>query len=219
MEENKKYVYVCLSECKNIVKVGITYSIKERLSGLKTDQKQEFKLMFCSEAVNVSRAKEIETLVNTKFKDQLIKGNEWYNVKPINIIEYLIDELELMPFQIKESYCRFEVWEEDFSSYKSYKEGTEFPLIREKPTNGLYCICYLTGSEIHYIEFCNYGDAKDFYFRYKHFVLMADYLVFDLYGVALETYKFLILSPRKDIYNIRKKIREVRDKLLQVTDI
>ena len=219
MEEDKKHIYVCLSECEKVVKVGITYHINTRVSSLKTDEGSSFRVLFCSEEIPTTQAKEVESKVNTKFKDFLIKGNEWYNMKPIDVIEYLINDLNLQPYTIKDISTIYPSWEENTNSYKAYKEGQEFPLIKEKPKKGLYSMSYLNGSDINYIGFCNYGDAKDFYFKYKHFVLMANDVVNVLYNIPKTTFTYLYISPKKDIYKIREKIRVMRDDLLKITDI
>ena len=219
MKEERKQVYVCVSECNTIVKVGITNALNTRITGLKTDQKKVFKLVFCSEYIKHTEAKAVETLVNAKFKENLIKGNEWYNTKAINIIEYLIDDLELKPYTIDEIPSTYECWDEDYFTYKQHKEGKEYPLIKEKPTKGLYCVAFLNGVDVKYAGFCNYGDAKNFYYKYKHFVIMAEELSVLLYGLFLSTYKALPISPRKDIYNIRKKVRAIRQHLLEITDL
>ena len=48
MEEDRKHIYVCLSECGKVVKVGITYHINTRVSSLKTDEGSSFRVLFCS---------------------------------------------------------------------------------------------------------------------------------------------------------------------------
>lgn len=219
MEENKKHIYVCISECKEVVKVGITYNLNSRICTIVNENRIPYKVLFCSELINVDEAKEVEKKINIKFKECVIKGKEWYKIKPITVIDYIIDELQIKPYELNDLNTEFPSWEETLNNYKAHKEVKEFPLIKEKPQRGIYCISYLKGSDIKYIGFCNYGDAKNFYFKYKHFVLMADELINILYNIPKPTFTILSISPKKEVYNIRKKIISIRENLIKITDI
>lgn len=219
MIEKQKQIYVCLSDCGNVVKVGITYSINSRVSSLKTDEGASFSVLFCSEDVSEKWAKEVETKVTEKFKDYLIKGKEWYSIKPIEIIEFLIKDLKIQPYTIKEIKSEYPSWEDDNRTHKSYTEGQEIPLIKERRNKGLYSISYLNGSDIQYVGFCNYGDAKDFYTKNRYFVIMADNVVNLLYKIPKSTLLSFYISPKRNIYRIREQIKTMRDDLLKMTDI
>lgn len=217
-----KCIYVCLSECRQIVKVGVTCEITQRVLGLKASEGQNYKLLFCSKKVELNRALEIEKEVGAKFKNNIVKGKEWFNIKPITIIEFLINELGLEPFEIEEVETQFESWEEKCVTYKTFKDSLEYPHIKEKQSKGLYCIAYIDKDKIKYRGFCNYGDAKKFYFYNKPFIIMVDNLVSDLYGVDESVFKSLQIFTKKNIYNLTSEVLEVRkhlNRLLKLTEI
>ena len=85
----------------------------------------------------------------------------------------------------------------------------------------MYSIAYINKDEYKYIGFCNYGDAKKFYYKYKLFVVMAENVITDLYGLNVEALKTLQISTKKDIYTLRNKVLEVKEKLeslIKLTD-
>lgn len=213
---DKKFIYVCLSDCGQIVKVGISYNVASRIIGLKTQAGQNLKVLFCSKEVLLSRALEVEKEVSAKFKDNIIKGKEWYNIKPLLIIEFLIKELGIEPYEMGDISTQFPSWEENITNYKSFKSGSEFQQIKEKQTKGLYCIAYLDKDKFNYIGFCNYGDAKDFYNSNKMFVLMADNIIKDLYEIDKEALHTLQISSRKNIYGLKSEILKVKENLLNL---
>lgn len=220
-EEKEKYVYVCFSECKEIVKVGISYNVSTRVGCFITSEGQRFNLLFCSKLVPFDKCLEIEREVNTKFKADVIKGKEWYKTKPLTVIEFLINEFGLEPIEFEEIKTEFESWEETSSKYVTYKPSLEYPQIREKQSKGLYCIAYIDKDEYKYIGFCNYGDAKKFYYKYKLFIIMADNVITDLYGLNVEALKTLQISAKKEIYTLKNKVLEVKHKLeslIKLTD-
>lgn len=204
------FIYVALSECKTITKVGMSATVKARVSTFKTQEGQPYSVLFHSEPLTKQRTYEIENLVNKQFKQDVIKGNEWYSTKPILIIEYLIKELDVNPFVIGEWTTEFPSWEENLSTYRNAKQGKEIPLIREMSTKGLYYISYLDGDEFKQIGFCNYGDAREFYFTNLLFIKMADTMKEDLYNLTKGNPVNLLFSGRKEVYYLREKIIEVK---------
>ena len=220
-EEKEKYVYVCFSECKEIVKVGITYNVATRVGSFITSEGQRFDLLFCSKLVPFNKCLEVEQKVNEKFKDDVIKGKEWYSTKPLLIIEFLINTLNLEPLEFGEIVTEFESWEETISEYNTYKPSLEYPQIKEKQSKGLYSIAYIDKDKFKYIGFCNYGDAKKFYYKYKAFIIMTNNILKDLYGVDVERLRLLQVPLKKDIYNLRSKVKGIKEhlqKLLDLTD-
>lgn len=216
---DKKFIYVCLSECKQIVKVGISYNVSTRVVGLKTSEGQSFRVLFCSKEVLLDRAIEVEKAVNLKFKSDIVKGNEWYSTKPINIIEFLLNELGIEIFEMGEVTTQFESWEHSVSEHKSFKEGLEYPHIKEKASKGLYSIMYVDKGEFKYVGFCNYGDAKKFYYTNKIFILMADNIIEDLYGINVSDFYVLKIPTKKNLYGLKEQIKEVREKLMNLLKI
>lgn len=211
---DKKFIYVCLSECKKVVKVGISYNVNTRVTGLKTSEGTPFKVVFCSKEVLLDRALEIEKEVTAKFKENLIKGKEWYDIKPIHIIEFLINELNVEPYEMGEIKTQFPHWRETMNEHKAYKDIIEFPHIKEKQQKGYYSIAYMDKDEYKYIGFCNYGDAKKFFYDNKIFVLMADNIVEDLYGIPVTELHSLQISSKRNIYGLKEQVLKVKDKLL-----
>lgn len=209
----QKYIYVCLSEYKDIVKVGISYNVPTRVGCIKTTEGQTFDLLFCSKLTPLDKCLEVEREVNNKFKNDIVKGKEWYKTKPLLIIEFLMGYLNIEPFEIGEITTEFESWEENYSKYITYKPSLEFPPIKEKQTKGLYSIAYIDKDEFKYRGFCNYGDAKKFYYEYKVFVVMANNILKDLYGLNIESLKTLQIPLKKDIYTLRSKVVAVKEKL------
>lgn len=222
MAIDKKFIYVCLSECKSIVKVGISYNVATRVGSLKTDEGKSFSLVFHSKSVPLERALEIEKEVNIKFKHNVVKGNEWYNAKPHEIVAFLINELMLEPFEITDIITEYPSWEENSAEYKNCLLFKEVAQIKEKPSKGIFYIRYVSKSEFKYIAFCNFGDAKKFYSANKVFILMADTIMENLYGATLNSIRSLNIHPKKNIYGIRDQIIEVRENLknlLRLTEI
>ncbi len=220
-EEKEKYVYVCFSECKEIVKVGISYNVSTRVGCFITSEGQRFDLLFCSKLIPLDKCLEVEREVNLKFKDDVLKGKEWYRTKPLIVIEFLINDLGLEPIELDEFVTEFESWDETISKHITYKPSLEYPQIKEKQSKGLYSIAYINKDEYKYIGFCNYGDAKKFYYKYKLFVVMAENVITDLYGLNVEALKTLQISTKKDIYTLRNKVLEVKEKLeslIKLTD-
>lgn len=211
----RKFIYVGLSECKQIIKVGLSGEVSTRVQGLRTDENKPFSLLFQSNAMSNAEAREIENKVNKQFKQYIVKGNEWYGgVKPIYIVEYLIDELCLEPYKIEEYKTDYYCWEETYGNYKTYfTSNNEVPYIKEKPSKGLFSIKYVSGGRFEYIGFCNYGDARKFYSYNKLRVEMAEDIIPNLYGIEVKDFNSLFLSTHKDIYDLRKRVKEVQETL------
>jgi len=214
-----KFVYVCQSECKGVVKVGISYNVGSRITGLKAEEKQNYKVLFCSKSIPNDKALEIEKQVTNQFKDDILKGKEWYCTKPLIIIEFLINDLGLEPFEIGEVITEFESWEENITDHRSYKESLENPHIKEKKAKGLYSISYIDKDEFKYMGFCNYGDAKNFYTANKEFVLMTDNIIEDLYGINKQSFQYLQISPKRNIYSLREEILKAKVNLLNLLEL
>lgn len=219
MSQDKKHIYVCLSECKQVVKVGITYDLGTRVTSLKTDEGQPFKVLFCSELILTADAKKIEKAVNDKFNEYIVKGKEWYSINPIIIIEFLIKELNIKPYELNTISHEFPIWNETVQTYNSYKEREDNPYIKELQSKGRFCISYLTGNNIKYIGFCNYGDAKNFYYRYKHFIIIANEFFELFYNTNRYTLSTFGLNTRKNVYSMRERLLEVKEKLDKIVNI
>ena len=216
---SRKFIYVCLSECKQEVKVGITNSLNTRVTSLKTEDGKSFDTVFCSKKVETTFAKEVEQKVTEKFKANLLRGKEWYNIKPLLIIEYLLNEIGLEPYEFGEIETEFPAWEISFQEYRAYKETVETRYIKEKQSKGLYSIMYLDKDELKCIGFCNYGDAKNFYYKNKEFIKMAYHIVESLYGASLQTLYTLQIPTRKNIYNLRESITKKATELENILKI
>lgn len=216
----KKSVYVGLSECGEVVKVGTSSDVKTRFTSLRTTNGEKFKMLFKSEEIDEVLAKAIERETTSKFKDFVIQGNEWYgNIKPIIIIEFLINEKGLKPYQIKRVETEFPSWQEDLSKYRLYSVGSKYPLIREKVNKGFYSVQFLSGDYIECRSFCNYGDAKKFYFDNKHSIEIAETIIQDLYQIEPSDLYLLKISNNKDIYNLGRKVMEAQEGLKRLLDV
>lgn len=210
---DKKYVYVCLSECRQIAKVGISQDVRSRVISLKQSEGQSFSLLFCSKKLTKIEAIEIEKQVFLKFKDFIVKGNEWYSAKPIIIIEFLITCLKLEPLEVVPTDSEFPSWIEGAYEYNKYKPSSDCPHIRENKTRGLYSIAYLNGDKVHYIGFCNLGDAKKFYSSNKMSICIIDNLLELLYNTDAQTLRLFKIPTKNNLYGLRTHILDMKDKL------
>lgn len=216
----KKSVYVGLSECGEVVKVGTSSDVKTRLTSLRTANGEKFKMLFKSEEIDEVLAKAIERETTSKFKDFVIQGNEWYgDIKPIIIIEFLINEKGLKPYRIENIETEFPSWQEDLSKYRLYSVGSKYPLIREKVNKGFYSVQFLNEDYIECRGFCNYGDAKKFYFDNKHIVEIAETIIQDLYQIEPSDLYLLKISSNKDIYNLGRKVVEAQEGLKRLLNV
>lgn len=213
-----KFIYVALSKCKKVIKVGSSYTPNQRIPSLKVEGAESFKMLFHSSGVSEEEAKIIEQEVTKQFKEYIIQGKEWYsNLKPIIIIEYLIEDLGLKPYAIEEYQSNFESWVETYQVYKSFPTANDkFPLIKEKPSKGLFAIRFVNGDRFDYICFCNFGDAREFYISYKLHIEMADTIINDLYNITPPNFNSLSISTSKDIYSLRHRISERKETLLKL---
>lgn len=204
------FIYVALSECKTITKVGMSTGVSTRMAGLKLSEGQSFKPLFISAPKSKKEALEIEVSVNNKFKKDIIKGNEWYKTKPILIIEYLMQKLNLQPHTIMIGKTDYPTWESNVNDYRNGKEVEEYPLIKVQPNNGIYTISYLFGDEIKYISFCNFGDARKFYREHQAFILTVTELKESLYNLYKGHPLNLMFHTKSGLYSLRKDIISVK---------
>ena len=65
------FIYVALSECKTITKVGMSNNPSTRVSNLKTFEGATMKALFVSVAGTKQQALDIESAVNKKFKKDI----------------------------------------------------------------------------------------------------------------------------------------------------
>lgn len=219
-----KFIYVALSKCKKVIKVGSSYTPSQRIPSLKVEGAESFRMLFHSSGVSEEEAKIIEQEVTKQFKEYIIQGKEWYsNLKPILIIEYLLEDLGLKPYAIEEYQSEFTSWGETYKEYKAFPiSNKNYPLIKEKPSKGLFAIRFVNEDRFDYICFCNYGDASKFYYAYKLHIEMADTIINDLYNITPPNFNSLSISTSKDIYSLRHKITESKEtllKLLKLTEI
>ena len=198
------FIYVALSECKTITKVGMSNNPSTRVSNLKTFEGATMKALFVSVAGTKQQALDIELAVNKKFNKDIINGNEWYSTKPILIIEYLIEELNLEPYKIDVGETTYPSWECNTQSYFAGKDLQDYPFAKVQPNKGIYSVSFLFGDEFRYLSFCNFGDFRTFYSANKLFITSPEELRGDLYNLYRGNPLNIIMSSKKDVYGLRK---------------
>lgn len=192
----EKCLYVCISECREIVKVGSTSNLKDRVSGLCTQEKKNFSLIFYSVFMDKNTALTVERAVTSKFKNYLIKGKEWYKINPLEIILYLTKELSIRNGTVKPE-PKYECWESNLGAYKTTPklEGTN---IRFMVKEGLSYVRVLSDGYFKHYCFSNTGDARRFYTRYSYASDAAENLIENIYG---ENKPYNLFRYNKNIYS------------------
>lgn len=193
----KNQIYVIRSQDEQTTKIGRTRYLNCRLDSLIASEKQKYYLVYNSEDLPEQEAKEIELKIIEKFKEDVIKGKEWFSTHPLKIIKYITSLIgyakssDLSGIQYNRNYP---AWTESLSKFNKCEYVQDNGVgIKSRAFTAHVRILY-KGKRWAF-GFANIGDANNFACRYKYNIEAVEITPKLLYGL---TYKEWVRKNYED---------------------
>ena len=184
-------IYVMRSEDETCTKIGRSYSPNNRCESIILTEKKKYYLLYESKTLDSVEASRIEMLIIDKFKDFRIKGKEWLNAHPLEVIRFIISIIGIAKEEENRVLCeynyKFDTWLDTNTSFKnaSYFDNH----IRIGKSSYIAYVKLLHNSKFITIGFANIGDAKRFVRHNKHKIEALSKAVELLYNISHEQWK------------------------------
>ncbi len=178
-------IYVLRAEDESCTKIGRSYNPNNRCETIILTEKKKYYLVYESHLMEDIEASKIECSVINKYKDFRIKGKEWLNIHPLEVIRFILTLVQT-PINQNESVLTlskslFDCWLDTNTSFKTsnvFEEG-----IRLSSFRYIAYVKLLYNSRFITVGFANIGDAKRFTNRNKHRIKTIEIITKLLYGL------------------------------------
>ena len=183
-------IYVLRSEDENCTKIGRSHNPKSRCESIILTEHKKYYLLYESIIMTSNEASKIELQIINRFKDYTIKGKEWLNIHPLEVIRF-INTIVKIPNEKTNSVFdwtqyKFDKWIDNNSSFKL---GDIF---NEHINLGKSYIAYvrlLHNCQFITVGFANIGDAKRFARKNKHKIEVTKVATNLIYNIDFEQWK------------------------------
>lgn len=183
-------IYVLRAEDETCTKIGRSGNPNYRCESIILTEKKKYYLLYESHSMEKSEASKIELQIIDKFKDFAIKGKEWLNVHPLEVIRF-INTIVKLPNEKTNSVFdwtnyKFDKWIDNNSKFKVAEVFNE--CIRLGKSYIAY-VRLLHNSQFITVGFANIGDAKKFVSKNKHKIEVTKIATNLIYGKDFEQWK------------------------------
>jgi len=184
-------IYVLRAEDESCTKIGRSHNPNQRCESIILTEKKKYYLLYESKLLNNVEASKIEIQIIEKFKDFRIKGKEWLNAHPLEVIRFVISIVGIAKEEENKVLCehsyKFDTWLDTNTFFKNASKFDDY--IRIGKSSYIAYIKLLHNSKFITIGFANIGDAKRFVTHNKHKIEAVNKAVELLYNISYEEWK------------------------------
>lgn len=184
-------IYVLRAEDESCTKIGRSYNPNSRCESIILTEQKKFYLLYESKRLEDAEAIEIELQIINKFKDFVIRGKEWLNVHPLEVIKFITSIVGLPSEEtnpvLNEHNYKFPTW---LDANTMFKNGEKFDeSIRIGRASYIAYVKLLHNSKFITVGFANIGDAKRFVRHNKQKIKAVEVATELLYGLSYGDWK------------------------------
>lgn len=184
-------IYVIRSEDESCTKIGRSYNPNSRCESIILTERKKYYLLYESINMDDQEASQIEVRIINHFKDFRVKGKEWLNVHPLEVIRF-INTLVKLPNEnsnpvFGQTNYKFERWIDNNTMFKLGNIFNES--IRTGNASYIAYVKLLHNSKFITVGFANIGDAKRFTRLNKHKIEAVNVATKLLYGLEHQEWK------------------------------
>jgi hypothetical protein len=181
-------VYVLRSEDESCTKIGRGQSPNSRCEAISFAEKKKYYIVYESHSMIDTEALKVECEVINKYKDFRIKGKEWLNIHPLEVIRFIRTLIHTPDNQsesvLLEVNSRFDSWLDANASFKTANEFEEG--VKLNCANYISYVKLMYNSRFLTVGFANIGDAKKFARSNKHRIRTIEVITKLLYGLDMK---------------------------------
>lgn len=181
-------IYVLRSEDESCTKIGRGYDPSARCETIAIAENKKYYLVYESHSMTNVEATKIECEIINKYQDYRIKGREWLDIHPLEVIRFIRSLVQTPNNQnetiLTEVRARFDNWLDSNTSFKIANEFEEG--VRISSANYITYVKLLYNSRFITVGFSNIGDAKRFARSNKHRIKTIDVITKLLYNLDLK---------------------------------
>lgn len=184
-------IYVMRAEDESCTKIGRSYNPNSRCESIILTERKKYYLLYESYKMTNDEASKVEIQIINKFKDFTIKGKEWLNVHPLEVIRF-INTIIKMPNEesnsvLESTNCKFDKWIDNNSMFKIGDVFDDY--IRTGRASYIAYVRLLHNCKFITVGFANIGDAKRFVKRNRSKIEVTKVATNLIYGLDYEEWK------------------------------
>lgn len=184
-------IYVLRAEDESCTKIGRSSNPNQRCESIVLSEKKKYYLLYESIKLKSDESSRIELEIINKFKDFAIKGREWLNVHPLEVIRFINTLIKLPKEETNSVFdntsYKFDNWIDENSMFKKGDVFDDY--IHIGKSSYIAYIKLLHNSKFITVGFANIGDAKRFVRWNKHKIEVLKVATNLLYGIDFEEWK------------------------------